>query len=210
MARVSKSTSSASPKKTSAPKQSKEQKAALKAQQAAEKKARAAADKAAKAAAKLQAKADAKAAEDRLKNTREYPELTGLLSTAPYKTLATLNWFNDHLPTGEPPLGKLVKKEKDRFVLATVRSGTAAAVIAELRNTPARRWKEFLGELARVRSEKSAAERISALSPKDFAAFCEANEIAVVRAGAKATVSKPKTMPLALARLAEHREFLKL
>jgi hypothetical protein len=154
-------------------------------------------------------KAALKAEIDHLKNSREYPELIGLLASAPYKALANTEWLNDRLPSGESKLEKVLKKDKDRFVLAVIRNGTARQVIDDLKDAPSQKWRKFMVEISKLNPQKAEAQ-VKALKPKEFAAVCELYGIEPVRSGAKKTISKPKTIPRVLAKLENVREHLKL
>jgi len=153
-------------------------------------------------------KQTAKEEVERLKNSREYAELNGLLTQEPHKKIATLEWLNKSLPEGEAPIAKATPKEKERFILALLRKGKAQAVIDDLRDLPTRRWKTLFAELADL-SPAKAKEKVTDLGSKDFPAFCAANGIAPVTSG-KGSISKPKTLPLILKKLENLSEYLKL
>ncbi len=144
-----------------------------------------------------------------LKNSRDYAELAGLLIQAPYKKTATLDWFNKHLPKSEAPIIKIGVKERERFILALIRGDTARAAINELRDLPSLQWKTLFAELAGASTAK-ATEKLKALKPKDFAAFCTVNGVTPVTSGAKGSISKPKTIPFILKKLETLGEYLKL
>jgi len=152
--------------------------------------------------------AEKKAEIARLKNSRDYAELAGLLTQDPYKKTATVEWLNKHLPKSETLIIKIGVKEKERFILALIRKETARAVIEELRDLPSRQWKTLFAELAGT-SVAKATEKLKALKPKDFAAFCSTNDIQPVTS-AKGAVSKPKTIPYVLKKLEKLSEYLKL
>lgn len=150
-----------------------------------------------------------KAEIEQLKNTRDYSELAGLLAQAAYKKVATVDWINKHLPKSEPLLEKNTAKEKERFILALVRVGMARKVIDDLRDLPSREYKTLFAELAAL-SPAKATEKLKALPAAKFAQFCSVNEIEPVRSGAKKSISKPKTIPLALEKLKHLSEYLRL
>ncbi len=156
------------------------------------------------------AEREAKKAEiDRLKNSRDYSELAGLLAQAAYKKVATVDWMNGHLSSEEAPLEKATAKERERFMVSLVRTGKAQKVLDELKDRPSREYKDLFAQLAGM-SPAKATEKLKALTPTKFKAFCEVNDISLVRSGAKQAMSKPKTIEKALEKLKDLSEYLKL
>jgi len=117
-----------------------------------------------------------KAEIERLKNSRDYAELAGLLGQASYKKAVTVDWMNNHLPKGEVPLEKTTAKEKERFILALVRAGKIRKVIDDLNDLPSREYKDLFAQLAGL-SPARAAEKLKTLTPAKFTLFCSVNEI---------------------------------
>jgi len=150
-----------------------------------------------------------KTALEQLKNSREYPELTGMLGVSPYKTLASVEWLNERLPVGESKLEKSTKKEKERFVLAVIRKGNVRKVIDDLKDAPAQKCKEFMVGLTKLSLPK-AEESLKALKPKDLTTLLVVYQIEPVRSGAKQAINKAKTILRILTKLTEIREYLKL
>jgi hypothetical protein len=153
--------------------------------------------------------AERKAEVARLKNSRDYAELAGLLTQDPHKKTATVDWLNKHLPSSEALIVKVGVKERERFILALIRAGKSGPVINDLRDLPSRQWKTLFAEMAGT-SPAKAIEKLKALKPKDFAAFCVTNDIQPVTSGKKGSISKPKTIPYILKKLEKLSEYLKL
>jgi hypothetical protein len=153
---------------------------------------------------------EAKKAEiDQLKNSREYAELAGLLAQAAYKKVATVDWMNGHIPSEEASLEKATAKERERFMVALVRTGKAQKVLNELKDLPSREYKELFAQLAGM-SPARATEKLKALTPTKLKEFCKVNEITPVVSGAKQAFSKAKTIEKAAGKLRELSEYLKL
>ena len=153
---------------------------------------------------------EAKKAEvDRLKNSRDYAELAGLLAQAAYKKVATVEWMNRHLPSDEAALEKATAKERERFMVALVRFGKAPKAVDELKDLPSREFKDLFAQLAGT-SPARAAEKLKALTPTKLKAFCSVNEIVAVHTGAKHSFSKAKTVEKAVEKLKELSEYLRL
>ena len=169
---------------------------------------KAAVKKSAKPKTAKETNAEKKEQIERLKNTREYAELNGLLMQAPYKKTATLDWFKKHLPDTEVPVVKVTPKERERFILILIRNDKATEAITDLLDLPMRQWKTTFAELAGM-STTRATEKLKAFTPKDFAALCSHNDIQMVKSP-KGAINKAKTLPQVLKRLEILGEYLKL
>ncbi|HXG67294.1 MAG TPA: hypothetical protein VNO70_19480 [Blastocatellia bacterium] len=142
------------------------------------------------------------------KNTAEYAELWALMALPENRKTVTLAWLNER---GEPVgrrFAKSGKKEKEEFAVMMVRSGRAAAVIRELKESPIQKIQDEFNSMIDL-PEEEVALRVKAMKPKDLEQFCNVNNVAIART-AKSGVDKKKTLPHIMRKLEEAREYLKL
>lgn len=158
-----------------------------------------------------------KALDDFLKNcepeiyraTPEYVELTALFDLSENKATLTKQWFDEKANLVNIKFAKApTKLQKQSLAVELVRNEHAAKIINELKITPKQRMKNLLGELANLRAD-DATKKITAMKPADFKEFCEMNEITIEKTK-KGAVDKKKTLPNALKKVDNLRDYMKM
>jgi len=150
----------------------------------------------------------AKAEPEIYKDTKEYAELSALLTRPEYKETVTLDWLNRHGARAGQKFTKGTKKEKEAFAVAMVKAGHAPVLIRELNESPRRKMQDLLHGLTR-QSKAQVEATVKALKPKQLEAFCAVNEIPCVR-NARGTIDRKQTLPHIFAKLGALKEYLKL
>ncbi|MBO0797409.1 MAG: hypothetical protein J2P31_01180, partial [Blastocatellia bacterium] len=123
-------------------------------------------------------------------------------------TLVTAKWMSEQVPAEGKKFVKNGKKEKEEFVLIMVKTGCAAKLIKEIKDSPMRRMQDELNRLA-LATDSEASATIKMMRPKQLEEFCRYNDIPIIRT-TRGTIDKNKTQPNILQKLAGRREYVKL